>query len=465
PIGDTTFNGQRVNVGDLVTVTYYIQTDQMCEDFQVYMKYGTTSVNYDGIELVSFTPGETKGAIYNTNEFGKIYYNGTSFNNPYDFTEKSALMTATFRITKMGGQYSTFARVEVLTGVDGTKYATDGEVLTPFVWEEDENFISMPTAEDTSTSEEQETTVTETTTSQKVTTETVTIPTPTTEPPTPTQTPTPTTEPPTPTQAPTPTTEPPTPTQAPTPTTEPPTPTQAPTPTTEAPTPTQAPTPTTEAPTPTQVPTPTTEPITTAPTPTTVWPTTEPQTTSTTAPKVKVQKVTLSSTTAMVYTGRTVRLRATVSPSNAVNKSVQWTSSNTGVATVTSSGVVKGLKPGTAYITAKAKDGSGKLAKCKITVKQQKASSVKLSTKKANIYGKGNTVKVKATLSPSNVYNKNITVKSSNKKIVKVLTSNISSGKNAKLKGVKIGTANVKFTAADGSKKSATCKVNVKSDT
>ncbi|MGN1131396.1 MAG: Ig-like domain-containing protein [Ruminococcus sp.] len=453
PIGDTTFNGQRVNVGDLVTVTYYIQTDQMCEDFQVYMKYGTTSVNYDGIELVSFTPGETKGAIYNTDEFGKIYYNGTSFNNPYDFTEKSALMTATFRITKMGGQYSTFARVEVLTGVDGTRYATDGEVLTPFVWEEDARIISEPTAEDTSTSEEQETTVTETTTSQEVTTETVTIPTPTTEPPTTTQAPTPTTEPPTPTQTPTPTTEPPTPTQTPTPTTEPPTPTQAPTPTTEPPTPTQAPTPT-----------PTTEPITTIPTPTTVLPTPT-QTTSTTAPKVKVKKVTLSSTTEMVYTGRTVRLKATVSPANAANKSVQWTSSNTGVATVTASGVVKGLKPGTAYITAKAKDGSGKLAKCKITVKQQKASSVKLSTKKANIYGKGNTVKVKATLSPSNVYNKNITVKSLNKKIVKVLTSSISSGKYAKLKGVKIGNANVKFTAADGSKKSATCKVNVKSDT
>ncbi|MGN0475959.1 MAG: Ig domain-containing protein, partial [Ruminococcus sp.] len=241
-------------------------------------------------------------------------------------------------------------------------------------------------------------------------------------------------------------------TQAPTPTTEPVS--ELPTPTTQAPTPTTEPI--TELPTPTtQAPTPTTEPTTVRPTPTTQEPTTV-------APKVKVQKVKLNNTSSVVYTGRTVRLKATVSPSNAANKRIQWISSNKRVATVTSSGIVKGINPGTTYITAKATDGSGKYAKCKITVKQQKATAVKLSTKKVNIYGKGSTVKVKATLSPSNVYNKNIAVKSSNKKIVKVLNANITSGKNATLKGVKVGSTSVKFTATDGSKKSATCKVNVK---
>lgn len=170
---------------------------------------------------------------------------------------------------------------------------------------------------------------------------------------------------------------------------------------------------------------------------------------------VKVSPVT-------VYTGKTAKIKVTVSPSNANNKAVTYVSSNKKVATVTSTGVVKGVKPGTAYITVKAKDGSGKYAKCKVTVKQQKATKVTLSKTKATIAKKGKTVKIKATLAPKNVYNKAITVKSDKTKIVKVKKAKITSGQSATLVGVKKGTAKVKFTAADGSKKSATCKVTVK---
>ena len=42
------------------------------------------------------------------------------------------------------------------------------------------------------------------------------------------------------------------------------------------------------------------------------------------------------------------------------------------------------------------------------------------------------------------------------------MTSKIASGKYATLKGLKKGSASVRFTAADGSRKSATCKVTVK---
>lgn len=170
---------------------------------------------------------------------------------------------------------------------------------------------------------------------------------------------------------------------------------------------------------------------------------------------VKVSPVT-------VYNGKTAKIKVTVSPSNANNKAVTYVSSNKKVATVTSTGVVKGVKPGTAYITVKAKDGSGKYAKCKVTVKQQKATKVTLSKTKATIAKKGKTVKIKATLAPTNVYNKAITVKSDKTKIVKVKKAKITSGQSATLVGVKKGTAKVKFTAADGSKKSATCKVTVK---
>ena len=66
--------------------------------------------------------------------------------------------------------------------------------------------------------------------------------------------------------------------------------------------------------------------------------------------------------------GQTVMLTATVMPSNASNKSVTWTSSNTSVATVSDTGLVTAKGEGTATITVTTADGSNKSATCKITV-------------------------------------------------------------------------------------------------
>ena len=62
------------------------------------------------------------------------------------------------------------------------------------------------------------------------------------------------------------------------------------------------------------------------------------------------------------------KLTATINPSNATNKSVVWTSSNSKIATVDQKGNVKGIKAGKATITVKTRDGN-KVAKCKICVK------------------------------------------------------------------------------------------------
>lgn len=87
----------------------------------------------------------------------------------------------------------------------------------------------------------------------------------------------------------------------------------------------------------------------------------------------KVTKITLNRASASVVKGKTLTLKATITPSDAMNKGVTWISSNKKVATVTSKGVVKGLAYGTATITAKARDGSGKTAACKITVTKSSA--------------------------------------------------------------------------------------------
>ena len=81
--------------------------------------------------------------------------------------------------------------------------------------------------------------------------------------------------------------------------------------------------------------------------------------------EVAATGVTLSKTSLTLDKGKTQTITATVTPSNATNKTVTWSSSNTSVATV-SNGKITAKGAGTAYITAKTYNG--KEAKCKITV-------------------------------------------------------------------------------------------------
>ena len=176
------------------------------------------------------------------------------------------------------------------------------------------------------------------------------------------------------------------PTEAPKPTvkpTEAPKPTAAPKPT-EAPKPTVTPIPKpTVIPKPTQIPKPTETPKpTAAPQPTkaprptaTPKPTATPRPTATPAPTatpkpVKVSSITLSQTSlTMTLKGQTASLTATVTPDNAANKNITWSSSDSSIATVNANGTVTAVANGTADITATAADGSGVSAKCSVTVK------------------------------------------------------------------------------------------------
>ena len=80
-----------------------------------------------------------------------------------------------------------------------------------------------------------------------------------------------------------------------------------------------------------------------------------------------VKNITLNTTNTTIYTGKTLQLKATVS-SDATNKNITWASSNTSVATVSSTGLVTAKKAGTTTISAKAQDGSGKYATCVVKV-------------------------------------------------------------------------------------------------
>ena len=152
--------------------------------------------------------------------------------------------------------------------------------------------------------------------------------------------------------------------------------------------------------------------------------------------------VTLDKTSATVYTGKTVTLKAA---SNDTAKTVTYTTSNKAVATVSSTGVVKGVKAGTAVITANCGNAT---ATCKVTVK---APSVKFAKSSAVVYT-GKTATVKATLAGVS----SVTYKSSNTKIATV------NSKTGTVKGIKAGT--VTITATSGKLK-ATYKLTVKNPT
>ena len=165
-----------------------------------------------------------------------------------------------------------------------------------------------------------------------------------------------------------------------------------------------------------------------------------------------VTSLTLNKTSLTVNKGATSTLSATAGPSDANNKTVKWTTSDSSVATVSSAGEVKGVKRGTATITATAADGSGKKATCSVTVKQP-VTSLTLN-KTALTLNNGKTATLTATVGPSNANNKTVKWTTSNSAVATVSSTGV-------VKGIKRGTVTITATAADGSGKKAACKVTV----
>lgn len=88
-------------------------------------------------------------------------------------------------------------------------------------------------------------------------------------------------------------------------------------------------------------------------------------------PTIKlVKSITLSAKSIELKKGETKVLTITVSPSDAANKNVVWTSNNPAIAFPNQSGLVTTVNVGNCVITCQATDGSGVKAECKVTVKE-----------------------------------------------------------------------------------------------
>jgi uncharacterized protein YjdB len=238
---------------------------------------------------------------------------------------------------------------------------------------------------------------------------------------------------------------------------------------------------------------------------------------------VPVSQITLNKAETSISVGNSETLTATVAPENAANKALKWASSDASVATVAADGTVKALAIGTATITATATDGSGKSATCTVTVTGDTTppahehrygdwshdaanhwhectdaacpnQSESIKDKAAHVYtddadttcnvcgyvrtvtpetvpvsqitlnkaetsiSVGNSETLTATVTPGNAANKALNWASSDEDVAIVAA-------DGTVTAVKAGAATITATAADGSGKSAVCKVTVTGDT
>ena len=163
---------------------------------------------------------------------------------------------------------------------------------------------------------------------------------------------------------------------------------------------------------------------------------------------IKPLRVTLNKSTAKVEIKKTLTLKATLTPSYAGQKALTWSSSNTAVATVSSSGKVTAKKKGTATITAEGV--GGKKGSCKVTVigVQPTGVTLNLSTKTLHV---GSSYTLKATVSPSNAENKTLTWKTGSNSVATVHEGTVKAR----------GEGTITITAITANGKKAACKVTV----
>ncbi|MGN0473871.1 MAG: Ig-like domain-containing protein [Acutalibacteraceae bacterium] len=160
----------------------------------------------------------------------------------------------------------------------------------------------------------------------------------------------------------------------------------------------------------------------------------------------------MNKTSASIYIGRSVSLKASL-VTRGSNDPVFWTSSNSSIATVSSKGVVKGLKQGKVTITATSFNGEKTTAE--ITV-MSKAAALQFTEVTPALFMGGHTGQF--TVKITSPVNSNDTIKwtTSNKRVIEII--NVSpDGKTVTIKSGNKGTATI--TAKAGSGKSIKYKV------
>ncbi len=152
--------------------------------------------------------------------------------------------------------------------------------------------------------------------------------------------------------------------------------------------------------------------------------------------------------------GETYRLKPYISPSDATNKKLKYTSSDTKVAEVSASGLVTAKSEGEAKIRAAATDGSDEYAVCYVTVTgKAKVTGITLDRTSAEVK-RGEKLTLNVTVSPSYASNKKVVWKSANTKIATV-------DANGSVTAKAPGRTKITVTSSENSSYQASCTVTV----
>ena len=152
--------------------------------------------------------------------------------------------------------------------------------------------------------------------------------------------------------------------------------------------------------------------------------------------------------------GQTYQLKPYISPSDATNKKLKYTSSDTKVAEVSASGLVTAKSEGEAKIRAAATDGSDEYAVCYVTVTgKAKVTGITLDRTSAEVK-RGEKITLNVTVSPSYASNKKVVWKSANTKIATV-------DANGSVTAKAPGRTKITVTSAENSSYQESCTVTV----
>lgn len=169
---------------------------------------------------------------------------------------------------------------------------------------------------------------------------------------------------------------------------------------------------------------------------------------------ILVSQIQITPSSARIPVGQPLNLNAIITPNDATNKSIKWSSTNPAVATVSESGIVSAISEGNAIVIASTQDGSNLSAMCQIEVYKETILVETINLNPTKVEGAVNdTFKIEAIVLPTNATNKNLTWKSSDESIVTV--------DNGVITLHALGTAIISAEAMDGSNVKSECTIIV----
>ncbi|MGV8093860.1 MAG: Ig domain-containing protein [Mangrovibacterium sp.] len=165
---------------------------------------------------------------------------------------------------------------------------------------------------------------------------------------------------------------------------------------------------------------------------------------------IRVTGITLNASTIEIINGTSTQLVLTISPGNATDKTVNWSTSNNSVVTV-NQGTITGVSVGEATVTATTNDG-GYQATCLVKILPVPVTGVSLNKSSLSLLV-NETSTLTATIQPENAANKVVTWASSDQNIVSV-------DNNGNVQAKAIGSAQITVTTIDGYY-TASCNIEV----